>query len=132
MKIFLTLPLLISFLLGFSQEIRPELIGDWEAEAFDNRNDTEYYLMIKRFEDGTFDSLLQVHTAGEMPQHFAGSGYWETIENKLILTYFTETGEEIKEELEFEFLNDEEVRIKSKAKNRPKVMKNYVEYKVSR
>ena len=57
MKIFFTLPLLISFLLGFSQEIRPELIGDWEAEAFDNRNDTEYYLMIKRFEDGTFDSL---------------------------------------------------------------------------
>ena len=67
-----------------------------------------------------------------MPQHFAGSGYWETIENKLILTYFTETGEEIKEELEFEFLNDEEVRIKSKANNRPKVLKNYVEYKVSR
>lgn len=115
----------------FSQEIQSELIGKFEAEMIEVKKETEYYVLIHRFEDGFFDSLLMIHEKGKGVQHYAGTGKWWTKGNQLFLEYHQPDSEDIiLEELEFEILNDQEIRIISKDKERPKILRDYIERKI--
>lgn len=130
MKSFLFLFLVFFSLQVYSQEIHPKLIGSWETELIDTKNDTEYVILIKRFEDGFFDSLLMILIQGQGVEHYAGTGKWWTEGNNLFLEYHQEDSEEVTlEKLEFEIINDQEILIQSKDKERPKVLRNYIEHK---
>lgn len=115
----------------FSQEINPKLIGKFESEMIDAKKEIQYYVLIKRFEDGFFDSLLMIHEKGKGVQHYEGTGKWWTKGNQLFLEYHQPDSEDIiLEELQYEILNNQEIRIISNDKERPKILRDYIEHKI--
>ena len=117
--------------IAFSQEINPKLIGKFESEMVDAKKDIEYYVLVKRFEDGFFDSLLMIHEKGKGVQHYEGTGKWWTKRNQLFLEYHQPDFKEIiLEKLQYEIINDQEIRIISNDKERPKILRDYIERKI--
>lgn len=130
MKFQLLFIFILFFFIGKSQEINPKLIGNWESEMIDAKKEIEYYVLIKRFEDGFFDSLLMIQEPGKGVEHYAGTGKWWTIGDILYLEYHQpDTTYSTIEELRFEILADDEIRIQSKYKERPKILRDYIERK---
>lgn len=130
MKYLILLFFFCSLSLSFGQEINPKLVGIWEAEAYDSETDTNYYVLNKRFDDGTFDSLLSIEFTGGA-DNYGGSGYWWVEGNRLFQKYIFEDSEEtIQEILEFEFVNDRKVKFISNSEDRPNVLKEYFENKI--
>lgn len=116
--------------LSFGQEINVKLVGSWEAQVYDSQTDTNYYVLNKRFDDGTFDSLLSIEFT-DGADNYGGSGYWWVEGNRLFQKYIFDNSEEtIQETLEFEFVNDRKVKFISNSKDRPQVLKEYFENKI--
>jgi hypothetical protein len=129
MKSYLFLFLVFFSLHVNSQEIHPQLIGIWQAELVDSKTDTYYFILEKRFANGQFESLLIIESS-EGIENYGGSGKWWVEENQIIQEYNSENPEEsVIQIMSFEILSETEVNLKTKSKDRPKILRDFIQTK---
>lgn len=126
--VYIVFLLLSSF--AYSQEIHTKLVGIWQAELVDTKTDAHYFMLEKRFANGQFESLLIIESS-EGVENYGGSGKWWVEEDQIFQEYYSENPEEpVIQTMSFEILSDTEVNFKTKSKDRPKILRDFIQTKI--